>query len=55
MTLAQEFQEDSNFESYLHYVDERQRAEDKGLDVEEVEFVPPLGEGEGAGVRQLTP
>ncbi|KAJ8438015.1 LOW QUALITY PROTEIN: hypothetical protein Cgig2_029996 [Carnegiea gigantea] len=49
VTLAQEFQEDSYFEAYLHYIDERQRAEDEGRDPEEVQFIPPFGEGEGEG------
>jgi len=49
VTLAQEFQEDSYFESYLHYIDERQQAEDEGQDPKEVEFIPSSGEGECAG------
>ena len=55
VTLAQEFQEDSYFEAYLRYVDERQWAEDEGRDPEEVEFIPPPDKGECAGVRQLIP
>ena len=55
MTLAQEFQEDSYFKAYLHYVDERQRAEDKGRDPEEVEFIPPFGEGDGTGDEATDP
>ncbi|KAJ8431148.1 hypothetical protein Cgig2_026745 [Carnegiea gigantea] len=50
-----EFQEDSYFEAYLHYVDERQWAEDKGRDPEEVEFIPPSGEGEVAGDEAANP
>jgi len=55
VTLAQEFQEDSYFEAYLHYVDERQRAVDEGRDPEEVEFIPPSVEGEDAGDEATNP
>jgi len=55
VTLAQEFQEDSYFEAYLHYVDKRQRAEDEGRDLEEVEYIPPSGEGDGAGDEVTNP
>jgi len=36
-------------------VDERQRAEDKGRDPEEVEFIPSSGEGEDAGDEATNP
>ena len=55
MTLAHEFQEDSYFEGYLHYVDERERAADKGRDLEEVKFIPPSTEGEEAGDEATSP
>ena len=55
MTLAQEFQEDSYFKAYLHYVDEYQWAEDEGRDPEEVEFISPSGEGDGAGDAATNP
>ena len=48
MTLANEFQDDSYFEAYLHCVDERQRAAIEGRDPKEVEFIPSLTEGEDA-------
>ena len=47
MTLAQAFHEDSYFEAYLHYVDERQQAEAKGRDPEEVEFISLSDKGDG--------
>jgi len=47
VTLAQEFQEDSYFEAYLHCIDERQWAEDEGRDPEEMEFIPPSSKGDG--------
>jgi len=53
--LAPNFQEDNYFEAYLHYVDERQRAEDEGRYLQEVEFIPPSGEGEGAGGEATNP
>ncbi|KAJ8427748.1 hypothetical protein Cgig2_008552 [Carnegiea gigantea] len=37
------------------YVDERQRAEDEGRGPEEVEFIPPSGEGEGAQDEATNP
>ncbi|KAJ8420250.1 hypothetical protein Cgig2_033521 [Carnegiea gigantea] len=49
VTLAHEFQENSYFQAYLHYVDERQRAADEGRDLKEVEFISPFAEGEDAG------
>jgi len=55
VTLAHEFQENSYFEAYLHYVDERQWAEDEGRDPEEVELIPSSGEGEGAGGEPTNP
>ncbi|KAJ8426754.1 hypothetical protein Cgig2_029423 [Carnegiea gigantea] len=55
MTLAQEFKEDSHFEAYLHYVDERQQAADEGRDPEKVEFIPPSAEGEDAGDEATNP
>jgi len=55
VTLAREFQEDSYFEAYLHYVDEHQRAKDNGRDPKEVEFIHPLGKGEGAGDEATNP
>ncbi|KAJ8441092.1 hypothetical protein Cgig2_000353 [Carnegiea gigantea] len=50
-TLGYLCKEDSYFEAYLHYVDECQWAEEEGRDPEEVEFIPPSGEGDGAGMR----
>jgi len=53
VTLAQDFEEDDCFETFLHYVDEHQwaragaEAEAEGQDREEVEFIPPSGEGDG--------
>ena len=55
VTLAQEFQEDSYFEAYLHYVDERQQAEAEGQNPEEVEIVPPSSEGDGPGDEATKP
>jgi len=55
VTLAQEFQEDSYFEAYLHYVDERQQAEAEGQNPEEVEIVPPSSEGDGPGDEATNP
>ncbi|KAJ8449495.1 hypothetical protein Cgig2_002292 [Carnegiea gigantea] len=46
LTLASEFQDDHYFEAYLHFVDERERAAAKGRDLDEVDFIPPLTEGE---------
>ena len=53
--LAQTFQEDAHFKAYLHYVDERQQVEAEGQDLEEVEFIPPFGEGEGPGDEATNP
>ena len=55
MTLAQEFQEDAYSEAYLHYVDTRQQAEAEGRDLEEVEFIPPSGKGDGLGDETTNP
>ncbi|KAJ8433872.1 hypothetical protein Cgig2_021255 [Carnegiea gigantea] len=52
---AQKFQEDSYFEAYLHYIDERQWSEDKGRNLEEVEYIPPPGEGEGVRDKATNP
>jgi len=45
-TLVPDFQEDSYFEAYIHYVEECQRADAEGRDPEEVEFIPHSGEGD---------
>jgi len=55
VTLAQEFQEDSYFEVYLHCIDESQWAENERRDLEEVEFITPPGEGEGVGNKATKP
>jgi len=47
VTLAQDFQEDDYFEAYLNYVNKCQQAEAEGRDPEDVEFIPPSGEGDG--------
>jgi len=55
VTLAHEFQEDSYFEAYLHYVNERQQAANEGHDPEEVEFISPFTEGEDIGDEATNP
>jgi len=45
-TLTPDFQEDNYFLAYIHYIEERQRAEAEGRDPEEVECIPPSGEGD---------
>ena len=55
MILANEFQNDSYFEAYLHDVNERQQAAVEGRDPEEVEFIAPSVEGEDAGDEATNP
>ncbi|KAJ8448734.1 LOW QUALITY PROTEIN: hypothetical protein Cgig2_011355 [Carnegiea gigantea] len=55
LTLADEFQDDNYFETYLHYVDERERATAKGRDPEEVEFIPLSTEHEIARDEATNP
>jgi len=55
MTLAPDFQEDSYFEAYIHYAEERQRAEAEGRDTRKTEFIPPSSEGDDPEAEGTTP
>ena len=55
ITLAPDFREDNHFEAYIHYMEERQRAEAEGWDPEEVEFISPSSEGDDLEDGGTTP
>ena len=54
LTLTCEFDDDRYFETYLHFVDKRERAAAECCDPEEVEFTPP-SEGEAATDKATNP
>ena len=55
MTSTPDFREDSYFEAYIHYVEERYRPEAEYPNPKEVDFIPPSGKGDNLKNEGTTP